>query len=184
MPAGSTTSYRVAGDAEGTARVLRERLPAARVEVDGQTLSISATGDVSGLLRPGRLEVRAAEQGRRDAPVLDNGAVAGARASKDPMTGEPVVLVDLTPAGAREFHTLTRAVANEGARLRELQHIAISVDDKLYSEPYIDWRVAPDGIDGIEGMHISSGFTVAQARELAAVLDSGPLPGELTNAHP
>jgi hypothetical protein len=42
--------------------------------------------------------------------------------------------------------------------------------------PYINWREAPDGVDGA----VVSGFATPQeARQAAAVLCFGPLPGTL-----
>jgi SecD/SecF fusion protein len=45
--------------------------------------------------------------------------------------------------------------------------------------PFINFQEVPDGIDGESGTQISGDFTLQSARELAAVLDSGPLPGAL-----
>lgn len=181
--AGTTASYRVEGDVERTAEVLRHRLAAAvamaSLTVDGDTVRITAPGDASAVTQPGRLAVYDLERGKPDRPAVDNAAIASAEVSEDPTTGEPVVLVKLTKAGQEEFSGLTKLVAERGADREELQHVAIAVDGRVYSEPYIDWRVAPSGIDGSEGIQISDGFTAQQARELAAVLDSGPLPGKL-----
>lgn len=116
----------------------------------------------------------------RGEPALTSAAVASASASTDPMTDQPVVALQLTPAGQDAFRALTRTLAQRGGdRLDDFQHLGIVVDDRVYSVPYIDGRMAPDGLDGAEGMHISGDFTRAQARELAAVLDSGPLPGTI-----
>jgi hypothetical protein len=209
VPAGAT--YRVEGDAQATANVLRERMAAAgipgSVEVSADTLTIpdaaralAVPGDLAiydwersliggpepvteheADLRGGktvRSEDGSGWLALRGRPALDNAEVAGARASLDPMTREPIVLVQLTPAGREAFHDLTRTLAQRG-RGDDLQHLAIVIDDRVYSVPFIDGRITPDGIDGAEGTHISGSLTRAQARELAAVLDSGPLPGEL-----
>jgi preprotein translocase subunit SecD len=114
----------------------------------------------------------------RGEPALTSAQIASATASSDPMTQQPAVIVQLTPAGQEAFHALTRTLAQRGSG-DDLQHLAIVVDDRVYSVPYVDGRMAPDGIDGAEGMQISGGITHAQARELAAVLNSGPLPGKL-----
>jgi preprotein translocase subunit SecD len=92
-----------------------------------------------------------------------------------------------TTAGESAFHDLTRTVAHRGAGLAEpgvpsiesAQHFAIVVDGRVASLPFIDYAEVPDGIDGEVGAQISGGLTRQAARELAAVLDSGPLPGEL-----
>ena len=59
------------------------------------------------------------------------------------------------------------------------QHIAIVLDDRIVSTPFIDFRQVPDGIDGRDGAQIQGGLTTDGARRIAAILDSGPLPATL-----
>ena len=99
------------------------------------------------------------------------------------MTEEPIVALELTEQGRRDFHDLTREIAQRGADLAQggdplptSHHFAIVVDDRIVSMPFINWREVPDGIDGAQGAQIVVG-TAEQARRLAAILDSGPLPG-------
>src|SRR5215218_2929148 len=94
------------------------------------------------------------------------------------MTGAPTVVVELTPDGQRRFHELTRAIARRGADERELQHLAIVVDGQVIALASIDWRQAPDGIDGA-GFGISRPMTPEQAKQLAAILSGGAIPIEL-----
>jgi SecD/SecF fusion protein len=63
--------------------------------------------------------------------------------------------------------------------LAGLQHLAIVVDDQIVSVPYINFHISPDGIDGAEGTQIAGDLTPETARELAAILNSGPLPAPL-----
>ena len=85
------------------------------------------------------------------------------------------------------FSRLTREVARRGADgakpgqspIAAAQHIAIVLDDRIVSTPFIDFRHVPDGIDGRRGAQISGGFTPDVARQTAAILDSGPLPATL-----
>jgi hypothetical protein len=181
VPVGASSTYHVEGGAQATAQVLRERMAAlgvmGEVTVSGDTVTVPEAARA--LAVPGRLAVYDSEQGRPGRPAFGNAAIKSARPGEDPMTSEPIVVLQLTSAGEREFEALTRTVSQRGKQLGEPQHFAIAVDGRVYSEPYIDWRYAPNGIDGSEGMHISGNFTPAQARELAAVLDSGPLPGKL-----
>jgi SecD/SecF fusion protein len=58
----------------------------------------------------------------------------------------------------------------------------IAIDDQIVSDPYIDHRQAPDGIDGAGGAQISGGLTTQTARQLAAILSTGPLPATLSPA--
>jgi hypothetical protein len=46
--------------------------------------------------------------------------------------------------------------------------------------PYINFREAPDGIDGARGSQISGGLTQQTARQIAAIVSTGPLPATLS----
>jgi preprotein translocase subunit SecD len=121
-------------------------------------------------------------------PAVTNAEVRRATAGVDVPTGEPIVELDFTAAGERAFAALTAEIARRGAArtsagkndLDALQHFAIVVDDRLLSLPFIDPRVAPDGLDGAAGAQISGDLTPQAARRLAAILHSGPLPADLT----
>jgi SecD/SecF fusion protein len=101
-------------------------------------------------------------------------------------SGDPAVTVDLAPRGQHAFTTLTRELAQRGRPdggrssdpLRTAQHLALVIDNRIMSTPYINWREAPDGIDGTRGASISVP-TPEQARVTAALLSAGPLPSSL-----
>ena len=119
-------------------------------------------------------------------PALTNADIERARATVDPNTDEPIVALELTPEGEDAFTSLTREVARRGGEnavpasgLEAAQHIAIVVDDRIVAVPYIDFRQAPDGIDGATGLHVSGGLTPETARQLAALLSAGPLAAPL-----
>ena len=122
-----------------------------------------------------------------DKPALTNRDLAGAEQIIDRGAGEPGVALSFTDEGKTAFHELTRDVARRGADLavpgvpaiESAQHLAIVVDGRVTALPYINFQEAPDGIDGEGGAQISGGLTLQSARALAAVLDSGPLPGAL-----
>ena len=137
---------------------------------------------------------RMVEHGRgwyvlEDKPALTNRDLAGAEQiiAIDPGAGAPGVALRFTEDGKTAFHELTRDVARRGADLaapgvpaiENAQHFAIVVDDRVTALPFINFQEAPDGVDGEGGAQISGGLTLQSARELAAVLDSGPLPGAL-----
>jgi preprotein translocase subunit SecD len=113
-------------------------------------------------------------------PWMTNVCLDRARPATDPTSGDPVVAIDLTAEGRSVFSDLTRQVAQRGADRGSNQHLALVIDDRIVSAPYIDYRQAPDGIDGSEGLQISGGMTPETARTTAAVLSSGPLPAPLT----
>lgn len=114
--------------------------------------------------------------------ALTNASLASARVAVDPMTQDPIVELTLTGQGQRAFHDLTRAVAERGADLanggdplQTSHHFVIVVDDRIVSMPFIHWRETPDGIDGAQGAQIVV-KTNEEARQLAAILNAGPLP--------
>jgi preprotein translocase subunit SecD len=119
--------------------------------------------------------------------AIDNADIASARAQRDPATDEPIVAFAFDARGQRMFSRLTREVARRGADgalpgqspIAASQHIAIVLDDRIVSVPFINFRAVPDGIDGRRGAQISGGFTPDGARQTAAILDTGPLPARL-----
>jgi preprotein translocase subunit SecD len=118
--------------------------------------------------------------------ALGNADIANASARRDPVTNDPIVTFDLDAHGQKMFSALTREVAHRGARtvlpgesMQALQHIAIVLDDRIASVPFIDFRQVPDGIDGREGAQIQGGLTPERTRQIAAILNSGPMPATL-----
>ena len=126
-----------------------------------------------------------------DPPAVDNADVASATAVRDPVTNEPVVAFELTSHGREMFHALTREIAHRGADahvpgtsdpMASAQHLAIVLDDELASVPFINHQEVPDGIDGSVGVSIEGGLSEARAREIAILLESGPMPATLVPA--
>jgi preprotein translocase subunit SecD len=124
-----------------------------------------------------------------DKPALTNRDLAGAEQVIDAGmgSGAPAVALTFTDDGKTAFEDLSRAVTRRGADLAtpgapaiaNAQHFAIVVDGRVTALPYINHEENPDGIDGASGAQISGDFTLQEARELTAVLDSGALPGKL-----
>lgn len=118
-------------------------------------------------------------------PALTNADVEGATAAIDPWADGPTVRVDLTEPGERAFRDLTRELSQRGADLAvdhnftENQHLALVLDDRLLSVPFINWREAPDGLDGAQGAQIMAS-SPRDGELIAAILDAGPLPGTLS----
>ena len=119
--------------------------------------------------------------------AIDNADIASARAARDPATSEPIVAFDFDARGQRMFSDLTRGVAERGSDaarpgddpVQTSQHIAIVLDDRIVSVPFINYKEVPDGIDGRGGAQIQGGLTPDRARQIAAILDTGPLPATL-----
>ncbi len=78
----------------------------------------------------------------------------------------------LTTNGARKFHSLTRALARRGARLRRPQRFAFAVNGRVYSRPFVDYRAFPNGLDGRTGIQVE-GMTLATAQRLAREIRRG-----------
>ena len=53
------------------------------------------------------------------------------------------------------------------------------LDERIVATPYVNWREAPNGIDGADGAFMSGLPTPEQARLTAALLSAGPLSGAL-----
>lgn len=73
----------------------------------------------------------------------------------------------------------TRELARRGKARGDLQHLAIVLDGRVLSLPFVDHRQAPDGIDGRRGMQISGNLTPDDARRIATLLSAGPLGAKL-----
>jgi preprotein translocase subunit SecD len=119
--------------------------------------------------------------------ALGNADLTAARVTSDPATGRPGVAVDLTRSGQAAFGALTREVARHGAAAATpgenpvfgSQHIAIVLDDELASLPYVNYQEAPDGIDPSGGVVVGSDLTPERAREITAILSTGPVPASI-----
>jgi preprotein translocase subunit SecD len=123
-----------------------------------------------------------------DDPALGNAQIARAETMAEAGMQGSGIGIRFTERGKAAFEQLTREVADRGADralpgvdpIEASGHIAIVLDDTLVALPYINYREAPDGIDGSAGTQISGDFTRRQAERMAAIIDSGPLPGALT----
>jgi SecD/SecF fusion protein len=120
---------------------------------------------------------------------MTNVDVAGAGSGVVPSSQQPMVTINFTRLGQTSFSELTRSLAHR-ARARAAggvddmeanQHFAIVIDDRIVAAPYIDFRAAPDGLDGSTGAMIEGGLTPDVARRTAAILSTGPLPAALSS---
>ena len=76
---------------------------------------------------------------------------------------------ELTGHGQESFLQLTRGLAQRGAKLHRVQHFAIAVRGRVYSRPFIDYRLSPDGLEANTGVVISN-VPPSSAKRLADVL--------------
>jgi SecD/SecF fusion protein len=115
---------------------------------------------------------------------------SGTQADFSQSSGLPVVLLQFTSHGAKEFGKITDAEAHRGQIAWQLagspsgssyldytQHFAIVLDGELQSTPYIDFKQNPDGISGPNAeIDMGQGGTFQDAKNLALVLQTGALP--------
>ncbi len=91
---------------------------------------------------------------------------SSARASRE-HGGSAVLFFRLMNEGSSKFHSLTRALARRGARIRRRQPFAFEIDGRVYARPLIDYRAYPDGLDGrpglqMEGLRLETAQLVAR----------------------
>ena len=102
--------------------------------------------------------------------------------------GGPVVLLQFTGHGSKQFEKITKAEAEAGSiaytaagrqgdYLNYVKHFAIVLDQQLQSTPYIDFKRNPNGIPGPNAeIDLGQGGTIGEAKDLALVLQTGALP--------
>jgi SecD/SecF fusion protein len=113
----------------------------------------------------------------------------GTRQDFDTQSGQPIVTMQFTDAGADKFHDITREEADRGRFLYNRlgqgadpeafnQSFAIVLDREIKSFPSIDFEQYPDGISGSNGAQITGLDSLQEAKDLALVLQTGALPVE------
>ncbi|MDE3192043.1 MAG: protein translocase subunit SecD [Acidobacteriota bacterium] len=115
---------------------------------------------------------------------------SGVNADFSPTTGLPIVTLQFTGHGAKQFQRITAAEAHRGqiawqiagspggtAYQNYVQHFAIVLDGQLQSTPFIDFKQNPDGISGGNAeIDMGQGGSFQAAKNLALVLQTGALP--------
>ena len=114
--------------------------------------------------------------------VMTGSAIATASQGSN-QNGSPDVLITFTSAGSKRFGQITRDLAVQGQRTGANQTFAIVLDNQMESDPYIDYEQNPNGIQGTSA-EIDGDFTIQEARNLAAEIDSGALPVTLVRLIP
>jgi protein-export membrane protein SecD len=111
-------------------------------------------------------------------PEMTGAAISSARQSFD-QYNRPNVLMEFTGEGSKEFQRVTKELYREGLLKGESATFAIVLDNVVESDPRID-HTDPQLRDGISGgAEITGSFTVAEAKDLALVLNTGALPVQL-----
>jgi SecD/SecF fusion protein len=99
-----------------------------------------------------------------DVPPIEGDVVTGASQDFEPITGNPIVQMEMNAKGASDWATLTAKSAEKKIP------IAIVLDDLVYSAPVADEKIS-GGRSQIRGS-----FTVEEAADLANILKVGKLP--------
>jgi len=98
----------------------------------------------------------------KSAPELTGGVVTSARANIDPSFNQPIVTMEMSSEGAREWARITGANINK--------RVAIVLDNGVFSAPVVRNKIS-GGNSQIEGME-----SIEEARLLEIVLKAGALP--------
>ena len=102
----------------------------------------------------------------REKASIEGDAVTGARQDYDPTSNRPTVSMQMNPAGAGTWETLTgRSAAKDGSGFP----IAIVLDGIVYSAPTANERISGGN------SQITGDFTLEEAQDLANILKSGKL---------
>lgn len=111
---------------------------------------------------------------------FDNAGIADAQVGSLDLD-QPAVDVTLTADGTRAFETMSKHIVQASTRAGRLGSdsfgFAVIVDGRVLATPFIDPVRYPDGLTGLDGFQVAT--TADDARLLAAILASGPLPVEL-----
>jgi hypothetical protein len=86
------------------------------------------------------------------------------RADRDPATGQPVVLLELTANGAEKMRELSRRVAEAGRAAGSPHHLAIVVEGELVGWPALDYRTHPNGLEDPSSIQLAVADDAAAER--------------------
>jgi protein-export membrane protein SecD len=107
-------------------------------------------------------------------PAMTGSAISKSFQSYD-QRNRPDVNINFTGAGGKQFGNVTRELATTGQITGVNQSFAIVLDNQMESDPIVDYKENPDGIQGTSA-EITGSFTVSQAKDLALVINTGALP--------
>ena len=103
-----------------------------------------------------------------EGPALEGDVVISASQSPDPMDGQIKVSLGMNQEGAQKWADITTKAANDSNR-----EIAIALDDEVVSAPTVNQPIT-GGQSSIQG-----NFSVAEATDLASILEVGKLPAQV-----
>ncbi|MGI9539066.1 MAG: protein translocase subunit SecD, partial [Miltoncostaeaceae bacterium] len=116
----------------------------------------------------------------QDNPGLFGRDITESRSQQDVGAGgigdNIVVTMEFTGRGEDAFQEITRELSRRGALVQTNQRFAIVLDGEIISNPTVDFRDFPTGIDGRNGAQIQGNFSRGEANRLADQLNSGAIP--------
>jgi SecD/SecF fusion protein len=118
----------------------------------------------------------------QDRPGVTGRDISSASATRDigqGRSGEPIVSMQFTDNGKRQFREITRQLASRGRIQGVNQSFAIVLDGELISNPTVDYQQYPLGIDPDNGAIIQGNFSAGEAQTLSSQLNSGAIPIQL-----
>ena len=107
------------------------------------------------------------QSGSETAP-LEGDVVTSASQSPDPMNGQITVSLSMNSQGAKKWADMTTKAANQGNK-----PIAIALDNEIVTAPNVNGAIT-GGRSAITG-----NFNVAEATDLASILEVGKLPAKV-----
>ena len=107
-------------------------------------------------------------------PSMTGSAIHSSTQSFDQQS-RPNVLINFTSKGGKQFGAVTRDLATKGQITGVNQSFAIVLDNQMESDPIVDYKQNPDGIQGTSA-EITGNFTIQEAKDLALVINYGALP--------
>ncbi|MEL6124078.1 MAG: protein translocase subunit SecD, partial [Bacteroidota bacterium] len=107
------------------------------------------------------------QPGTAQAP-LEGDVVTNASQAPDPMSGQIQVTLSMNSQGAKKWAEMTTIAAQDQNR-----PIAIALDDEVVTAPNVNGAIT-GGVSSITG-----NFTVAEAQDLASILEVGKLPAKV-----
>lgn len=120
-----------------------------------------------------------------DDAELSGSDIKNPKQANDPQTGEPIVTMEFTDHGRKQFAAATKREAQRGAAQipqpgapidQTYQRFAITLDNQIISLATINYRENPDGIDGRTGAQINNIGSIGETQDLAENLRIGALP--------
>jgi preprotein translocase subunit SecD len=158
--------------------------PGARTELDKIAAGKASTEYLSVVARPGTYGANKAPlYFMYSLPTVMTGSAIAAASQGSNQNGSPNVLITFTSTGGKRFGQITRGLAVQGRLTGANQTFAIVLDNQMESDPYVDYKQNPNGIQGTSA-EIDGNFTIQEARNLAAEIDSGALPVTLVRLTP